>query len=86
MLGYGYALGPRQGLELSVGYGSASYERIRGTDLIDLDGTGPQAILSYHYRLDSMSIRGGVLTQYLLLNDEIGNSVQVSVGFVGVAF
>ena len=86
MLGYGYALGPRQGLELSVGYGSGSYERIPGTPMDSPDVTGPQATLSYHYRLDSMSIRGGFLTQHLTLNDELGNSVQVSVGFLGVAF
>ena len=87
MLGYGYALGPRQGLELSVGYGNGTYERTLDTlDMTSHDVTGPQAALSYHYRLDSMSIRGGFLTQALYLNDEAGNHVQVSVGFVGVAF
>ncbi len=88
MVGYGYALGSRHGLELSVGYGSGSYERTTEHDLNILlqDVTGPQSTLSYHYRLDSMSIRGGFLTQALLLNDEVGNSVQVSAGFLGVAY
>lgn len=87
MVGYGYALGARQGLELSVGYGSGSYERDGDfLGVISHDVNGLQSTLSYHYRLDSMSIRGGFLTQYLMLNDEIGNSVQVSVGFAGVAF
>ena len=79
--------GARQGLELSVGYGSGSYERDGDfLGVVSHDVNGLQSTLSYHYRLDSMSIRGGFLTQYLILNDEIGNSVQVSVGFAGVAF
>ena len=69
-----------------MGYCKGDYELTLDTlDMTSHDVTGPQASLSDHYRLDSMSIRGGFLTQALYLDEQVDNHVQVSVGFLGVA-
>jgi hypothetical protein len=92
MFGYGYSLGGPHGLEISLGYASGTKEGTTPTDVsanddeVRSDVQGVQTALSYHYRLESVALRTGVLNQALNLEGDETGTLQQTVFFLGAAY